>query len=208
MPSLKTTKLKKLPGWTYHAGPGIIRMIAPSFVIADRYLAKFQPPIKTSEPLKIVLSVRGSDAEVNLPTEARPLSSNIDISDYKAIAEVPDKELILAVEDSPKSAAITRIKNSKMLIASSHIESTNGKPYDEIIGESLNPLWHPDELDRLMNHLRLDGQVQNYEYWCWKYHRDEQGEWIRRKQNLAADLFQLVNFRGVECRLSLGVSNQ
>lgn len=211
-------RFNRLPAeWDYKAGDGVLKLIAPSLKAADQYLESMIEPIRTHEPIEVFLEVRGKSHSVQLPvkcssgsgeslTREPKLITNVDISSQKDLAIAPDRELILAVEDCEKSSAITRLKNSKVLVASSQIESTNGKPYDEVVGESLTSLWHPDELDRLMTFLKRDNRVNNYEYWCWKWFYED-GDWIRRRQNLAAEVFQLLDFRGVPCRFSMGVTN-
>ena len=129
----------------------------------------------------------------------------IELASKQDIDNATNRDLLVAIEDCSESAAITRIKESKVLACSNLIQSTNGKPPDEVIGSSLDSLWHPDQLDRLMNFLEQDGRVENYEYWCWKWHL-ENGLWVRKRQDLAAKIFQLVQFKGVQCRLSLGVT--
>lgn len=129
----------------------------------------------------------------------------IQFASKQDIDNATDRDLLLAIEDCPESAAITRIRESKVLACSSLIQSTNGKPPDEVIGSSLDLLWHPDQLECLMNFLERDGRIENYEYWCWKWHL-ENGLWIRKRQDLAAKVFQLVHFKGVLSRLSLGVT--
>jgi hypothetical protein len=138
-----------------------------------------------------------------------PLKSNdnlmIELASKQDIDNATNRDLLVAIEDCSESAAITRIRESKVLACSNLIQSTNGKPPDEVIGSSLDSLWHPDQLDRLMSFLERDGRVENYDYWCWKWHL-ENGLWVRKRQGLAARVFQLVQFKGVQCRLSLGVS--
>lgn len=141
--------------------------------------------------------------------QSKPLQTSeklmIQLASKQDIDNATDRELLIAIEDCPESAAITRIRESKVLACSNLIQTTNGKPPDEVIGSSLDSLWHPDQLDRLMNFLERDGRVENYEYWCWKWHL-ENGLWVRKRQDLAAKVFQLVQFKGVQSRLSLGVT--
>jgi hypothetical protein len=141
--------------------------------------------------------------------ETNPLKSNdnlmIELASKQDIDNATNRDLLVAIEDCSESAAITRIRESKVLACSNLIQSTNGKPPDEVIGSSLDSLWHPDQLDRLMSFLEHDGRVENYEYWCWKWH-SENGLWVRKRQDLTAKIFQLVQFKGVQCRLSLGVA--
>ncbi|MFM6194492.1 MAG: PAS domain-containing protein [Planktothrix sp.] len=141
--------------------------------------------------------------------QLKPLQPNeklmIELASKQDIDNATNRDLLVAIEDCPESAAITRIRESKVLACSNLIQNTNGKPPDEVIGSSLDSLWHPDQLDQLMRFLEQDGRVENYEYWCWKWHL-ENGLWVRKRQNLAAKIFQLVQFKGVQCRLSLGVT--
>lgn len=145
----------------------------------------------------------------NLHQQLKPLQPSeklmIQLASKQDVDNATDKDLLLAIEDCPESAAITRIRESKVLACSNLIQSTNGKTPDEVIGSSLDSLWHPDQLDRLMGFLERDGRIENYEYWCWKWHL-ENGLWIRKRQELAAKVFQLVQFKGVQSRLSLGVT--
>ncbi|MDK3159833.1 PAS domain S-box protein [Kamptonema cortianum] len=123
----------------------------------------------------------------------------------KDLSVVSDAELAFAIDSSKTAACITRIRNSKILYANFAVEQTHGKPVDEAIGESIDILWHPDELDRLSGFLDRDRQVNDIRYWTWKWVWDESDRlWVRSKQNLVGSFWK-IQFKGVPCRLSIGV---
>lgn len=124
---------------------------------------------------------------------------------YKEIAALNESQLSACVEVSEQAVCITRIKGSKVLAANLPVVATNGKPLDEMIGDSLRPLWHPDELGRLMNYINRDRFVEGIEYWSWRYQwNPETEDWDRIRQNLVGN-FYAVTYKGVPCRMSVGV---
>lgn len=116
-----------------------------------------------------------------------------------------DGELAWAIDSSQVSACITRVKESKILYANFAVSKTHGKPVDEAIGQSIDALWHPDELERLQNFIDRDGIVRDIEYWSWKWSWDEEKKsWARVRQNLIGSFWR-IQYKGVPCRLSVGV---
>lgn len=118
-----------------------------------------------------------------------------------------DHELVSFFLRSPYSVAIVRNSDSKMLAANMAVSRTHGKKVSDGIGESLAPLWMPEELERAVMRPLLEAQrIIDTEYSCYKWEQRE-GDWVRSRQDLVGSFFS-VSYMGEDCRMSINVRSR
>lgn len=109
-----------------------------------------------------------------------------------------------ALYRSKNPVYITEMSTQKVLFANPSALMSQGKTPSEFIGESAYLLNDPDELeqrDKFLVEPEGTGELTNYEYGGWRWHRDEEsGLWRLKRMNFVSS-FRVVNFLNAQCRL-------
>lgn len=146
-----------------------------------------------------------STAQPDQPTEPSDRHLlDLGTAGLRDIQELNDAEMAIAIFSSQRSACITTTEDNKIVAANFAVTASHGKPYHQMIGSDLTPLWDVDELARIMRVLQREKGVRELEYWSWKWTQDPDGKYTREKQELVRHAY-LISFDGVPCRLTVGV---
>lgn len=154
--------------------------------------------------MRVLADWKGSFSQQVDERDNRLPSFDDDLPTLNQLKVVNDTDLAVAIFSSKKSACITTVGSNKIIAANFAVVPSHGKPFHEMIGSDLTPLWDEDELNRVMTPLDRDGLAHNLEYWTWRWEQQPDGSYHRVRQFLQRHFFD-IQFANVRCRLTLGI---
>jgi hypothetical protein len=206
----RITELHHLVPRTWTVKPAIdgLRLVAPKSAAAEELLQGARQSLKNVAirlgcDLWICSDDQAQPIE-RIPGSDRKLAFGVEVPTPRDLQRATDAELMVAIASSETSACITTVEDNKIVAANFAVTTSHGKPYRQMIGSDLTPLWDVDELARIMRLLKRDQGVRELEYWSWKWTLDPDGKYTRAKQTLVRNAY-LILFDDVPCRLTLGV---
>lgn len=204
------TELHHLVPRTWRVLPVVdgLRLVAPRASYAEELLQGAKESFKSvANRLGVDLWICSDDQAQpieHIPGSDRRLAFGLEVPSFRDLQRATDAELMSAIVSSPISACITTTEDNRIVAANFAVAPSHGKPYHQMIGSDITPLWDVDELGRIMQVLKRDKGVRELEYWSWKWTQDPDGKYTRAKQTLVRHAY-LISFDGVPCRLTLGV---
>jgi hypothetical protein len=193
--------------WRVMPASNGLRLVAPRASHATDLLQG------AKQSLKNIATRLGVDLWICSDDQAQPieritgatqrLAFGIEVPTSRDLSAATDAELMVAIASSETSACITTVEDNKIVAANFAVAPSHGKPYHQMIGSDLTPLWDVDELARIMRVLKREKGVRELEYWSWKWMLDPDKKYTRSKQTLVRNAY-LISFDGVPCRLTLG----
>ncbi|MBD2099253.1 hypothetical protein H6F90_29760 [Trichocoleus sp. FACHB-591] len=206
----RATELHHLLPCTWQVHPVIdgLKLVAPKYTAAEELLQGAKQSLKDiATRLGVDLLICSDDQAQpieRIPGSDRKLAFGLEVPSSRDLSRATDAELMVAIAGSEVSACITTTGDNKIVAANFAVTPSHGKPYHQMIGSDLTPLWDVEELGRIMRSLKHDKGIRELEYWSWKWTQEADGSYNRTKQELVRHAY-LIQFDGVPCRLTLGV---
>ncbi|HEY9644373.1 MAG TPA: hypothetical protein V6C57_28015 [Coleofasciculaceae cyanobacterium] len=185
-----------------------LRLVAPRTTAAEALLQGARQSLKKAAVrMGVDLWIYSSDRDQpieKISGAVRRLAFGVEVLSVREVQRASDAELVSAIAGSEVSACITTVGDNKIVAANFAVSPSHGKPYHQLIGSDITPLWDVEELTRIMRVLKRDRGVRELEYWSWKWTQDPDGGQAREKQELMRHAY-LIQFDGIPCRLTVGV---